>query len=153
VTCGLYIQCIIHDYIGTIVGLNRVNDNLCIDPRASGPAVYSNEGTPMGIGNQVSCEFNLLYRWHATISERDDKWTQELIKTIFPGKDISKLSIQEFQNGVYAWKTTINPKPEKRDLNMGTLKRHADGTFDDGELIKILTESIEDCAGICTSGN
>jgi linoleate 8R-lipoxygenase / 9,12-octadecadienoate 8-hydroperoxide 8R-isomerase len=107
----------------------------------------------MGVGNQVSCEFNLLYRWHATISDRDDKWTQELIKTIFPGKDISKLSIQEFQNGVYGWKTTINPKPEKRDWNMGMLKRHADGTFDDGELIKILTESIEDCAGISTSGN
>lgn len=35
------------------------------------------EVSPQGQGNVVSIEFNLLYRWHATISEQDAKWTED----------------------------------------------------------------------------
>lgn len=33
-----------------------------------------------GIGNQVSVEFNLLYRWHSATSLRDEGWTEKLFK-------------------------------------------------------------------------
>jgi hypothetical protein len=35
------------------------------------------EVSPQGQGNVVSIEFNLLYRWHATISEQDAQWTAD----------------------------------------------------------------------------
>jgi len=144
----LYINIVLNDYVRTILGLNRVIDDWNLDPRIDGPKVYSSQGVPMGVGNQVSCEFNLLYRWHATVSDRDDKWTQEFSQKIFPGKDISKLTIAEFRKGLADWSASINPDPAKRNLNMGYLMRGKDGRFDDAELIKILTESTEDCSGL-----
>jgi linoleate 8R-lipoxygenase / 9,12-octadecadienoate 8-hydroperoxide 8R-isomerase len=93
-------------------------------------------------------EFNLLYRWHAAISDRDDKWTQGFAKKVFPGKDMSKISTTEFVMGLGAWKQTLNADPGKRDFDLGNIKRDPKtGTFDDATLIKVLTESIEDTAG------
>lgn len=49
VTCGLYINIILIDYVRTILNLNRTDDNWRLDPRADlGP------GTAEATGNQVS---------------------------------------------------------------------------------------------------
>jgi hypothetical protein len=114
----------------------------------SGPGVYTNEGTPMGVGNQVSLEFNLVYRWHAAISDRDDKWTQGFTKKVFPGIDMSKITIPQFVGGMARWKATLDPDPSKRDLDLGQVKRDpTTGLFNDQNLIDLLTSSTEDCAG------
>jgi len=147
VTCGLYINIVLNDYVRTILGLNRVADGWNLDPRVDGPNVYTSSGVPEGVGNQVSLEFNLLYRWHATVSDRDDKWTQEFAKTVFPGQNISTMTTADFLKGLAVWTAGINADPSKRDLDMGKLKRRADGTFDDAALMRTLTESTEDCAG------
>jgi hypothetical protein len=146
VTCGLYINCILYDYLRTIIALNRTNDPWILDPRAQGPEVYSTQGTPSGVGNQVSCEFNLVYRWHATVSERDEKWLQDAMAKMYPGQDMSKISVDDFKLGLYKWIKTINPDPAKREL--GDLTRDAEGKFDDAALVKVLTESTQDCAGM-----
>ncbi len=52
----------------------------------------SHELSPTGQGNVVSIEFNLLYRWHATLSQPDTEWTTRSFSHAFPGKDISKVS-------------------------------------------------------------
>ena len=101
--------------------------------------------TPIATGNQVSCEFNLISRFHMLMSDRDDKWTQDLMRTILPGKDLAKVSWEELYAalGVYL---AADEDPSRRTL--GNLTRGSDGTFDNASLIKILTESTEDCAGI-----
>jgi hypothetical protein len=138
----------LNDYVRTILGLNRTNDTWNLDPRVTGPGVYAGDGTPSGVGNQVSLEFNLLYRWHSAVSARDDLWTQNFSKKVFPGKDINKLTVTEFRNGLLVWALNIDPDPSKRNLDMGTIVRDkTTGKFDDAALIKILTESTEDCAG------
>ena len=49
------------DYLRTIVGLNRTNSTWTLDPRAAmGKKVMGEDAPPRGIGNQVSCEFNLV---------------------------------------------------------------------------------------------
>ena len=139
----------LYDYVRTILDLNRTQDKWILDPRVGGPSVYANDGTPMGIGNQVSLEFNLVYRWHSAVSDRDDKWTQGFIKKVFPGKDISKMSVTEFILGVRSWLASIDSDPAKRNLDGDTILRDPKtGQFKDEDLIKILTESTEDCAGI-----
>jgi hypothetical protein len=148
VTCGLYINIVLNDYVRAILGLNRINTAWNLDPRVTGPNVYAGDGTPLGIGNQVSLEFNLLYRWHSAVSARDDKWTQGFCAKVFPGKDMSKLTINEFRLGIAAWGQTIDTDPSKRNLDMGTLVRdETTGQFDDAALIKLLIDSTEDCAG------
>ena len=31
-------------------------------------------------------KYNCLYRWHATTSEVDERWVEQLASQIFPGK-------------------------------------------------------------------
>ena len=56
ITCGLYINITLMDYLRTIVNLNRSNTTWTLDPRAEMPK----DGSPRGTGNQVSAEFNLV---------------------------------------------------------------------------------------------
>jgi linoleate 10R-lipoxygenase len=46
------------------------------------------EVSPRGQGNVVSIEFNLLYRWHATTSEHDERITTELFSRLFHDFDL-----------------------------------------------------------------
>jgi linoleate 10R-lipoxygenase len=46
------------------------------------------EVSPRGQGNVVSIEFNLLYRWHAAVSEHDTKWTEDLFASKLRGFDM-----------------------------------------------------------------
>lgn len=60
----------------------------------------NHEFAPQGEGNVVSIEFNILYRWHATASEQDTKWTEDLFKRLFPGKGFSQVGHPELTNTV-----------------------------------------------------
>jgi hypothetical protein len=53
--------------------------------------VFDSLGEPRGIGNQVSVEFNMIYRWHCAISNQDEAWANNFLTGIFgPGVDASK---------------------------------------------------------------
>ncbi|KAF3048232.1 hypothetical protein E8E12_011394 [Didymella heteroderae] len=139
ITCGLYVNIILIDYVRTILDLNRTDSNWQLNPRAEV------KDLPLGIGNQVSAEFNLVYRWHSTVSDRDEKWTQELMKKMWPDKDYRKLTKKEFMEGLHnVYAKDYEANPAKR--NFANLKRNADGTLPDDDLVEILTSSIEDCA-------
>ena len=103
------------------------------------------EGTPRGIGNQVSAEFNLAYRWHSCISDKDDKWTRALYRELF-GKEAEDVSLRELLVGLSKWEQSLNKDPTKRPF--AKLQRGADGKFSDDDLAQILTESVEDVAGM-----
>lgn len=138
ITCGLYINIILIDYVRTILNLNVTDSNWQLNPRVK------MKDAPVGEGNQVSAEFNLVYRWHSTVSDRDEKWTEELWEELFPGRDAKSVEKHEFLmklNEVYR-KTPEDP--QKRSF--AGLERNADGSLPDDGLVKILVESIEDCA-------
>ena len=66
ITCGLYMNVTLLDYLRTIVNLNRSNTTWTLDPRIemdkrTAGSVY----TPRGMGNQVSCEFNLVGQFNS----------------------------------------------------------------------------------------
>ncbi|KAM0280201.1 hypothetical protein ACHAQH_004158 [Verticillium albo-atrum] len=84
ITCGLYVNIILGDYLRTILNLNRnpIPSDWKLDPRADFK-VFDSEGIPRGIGNQVSVEFNMIYRWHSATSGSDETWTKELFHKIF----------------------------------------------------------------------
>ncbi|KAH0555975.1 hypothetical protein GP486_006082 [Trichoglossum hirsutum] len=157
VVCGLYINIILLDYLRTIVNLNRSNTTWTLDPRVdmgdgmNHVKVYTEDGAPRGIGNQVSAEFNLLYRWHSAISDRDDKWTQDFYRELFPGKEPSEVCIPELLTGLGRWEHELDPDPLKRPF--AKLERQANGSYRDADIVKILTESIEDPAGSFGANN
>ncbi|KAF2107355.1 heme peroxidase [Lophiotrema nucula] len=139
ITCGLYVNIILIDYVRTILDLNRTDSNWQLNPRAD------IKGVPIGVGNQVSAEFNLVYRWHSTISNRDEKWTQELWDDMFgKGRDPKTVDHIEFMTKLGEKYKDTPKEPEKRPF--ANLKRNEDGTLPDQGLVDILTDSIEDCA-------
>ncbi|KAL8761616.1 MAG: hypothetical protein Q9184_002263 [Pyrenodesmia sp. 2 TL-2023] len=147
ITCGLYINITLFDYLRTIVNLNRANTTWTLDPRAK---MGGHKATPSGVGNAVSAEFNLAYRWHSCISEKDDLWTQNLYQELF-GKSADEVSFQELLQGLGKWEHSLDADPQKRPF--AKLERDADGRFPDEGLVKILTESIEDVAGAFGANN
>ncbi|PSN61193.1 heme peroxidase [Corynespora cassiicola Philippines] len=139
ITCGLYVNIILVDYVRTILDLNRTDYNWQLNPRAEMKDV------PIGVGNQVSAEFNLVYRWHSTVSDRDEKWTQELWDKLFgEERDPKTLGKYEFLSKLDEVYKKTEKDPSKRSF--AGLKRNEDGTLPDEGLVDILVSSVKDCA-------
>ena len=145
VTCGLYINIILKDYVRTILNLNRSNSVWDLDPRANIKSGLFGPKASEATGNQVSAEFNLVYRWHSCISERDQKWTEGMYKELFPEKDPNDVSLQSFLQGLARWEETLPDDPQQRSF--AHLHRNADGSFGDDDLVSIFADSVEDVAG------
>lgn len=150
ITCGLYVSIVLRDYVRTILNMNRSPSSWALDPRTNEGKSILRGVTPEGTGNQVSVEFNLIYRWHCTISPKDDKWTQETFAKVLkssadPNKNVSDLTLKEFGHAVRDWEQRIPNDPVQREF--ADLNRNKDGTFNEADLVKIFQESVEDVAG------
>lgn len=144
VTCGLYINITLYDYLRTIVNLNRTNSTWALDPRLDKGKQFSKDGTPRGIGNQVSAEFSLSYRWHSCIGEQDEEWTEKTYHQLF-GKPSHEVSIEELMRGLGKYDRELSKNPPQRPF--AGLTRGSDGKFDDAELAKIFTAGVEQVSG------
>jgi hypothetical protein len=57
ITCGLYVNCILKDYVRTILALNRTSSDWDLDPRTQeGKSLFCRDAAEAG-GNQVSAEY------------------------------------------------------------------------------------------------
>ena len=122
-----------------------------MDPRIAIDKHFDGNGVPRGVGNQVSAEFNLMYRFHSTISKRDGKWLDDFLSNeVFPniGKPLEKLNGKELIEGLIDFETN-KVAAEPRDRVFGGLKRDPkSGKFDDEAMVKILSDSMQDPAGL-----
>lgn len=151
VTCGLYVNIILKDYVRTILNLNRTDSLWSLDPRADMKDGILGEAAGQATGNQVSAEFNLVYRWHSCVSARDQKWSEDLYKHLFAGQDPNQIGLQQFTAGLGRWEAKLPENPVERPF--ANLQRNADGLFDDDDLVKIFEESVEDVAGAFGASN
>ncbi|KAL4953119.1 Psi-producing oxygenase A [Aspergillus filifer] len=145
VTCGLYANIILKDYVRTILNINRTDSIWSLDPRMEMRDGLLGEAASMATGNQVSAEFNVVYRWHACISKRDEQWTEDFHREIMPGADPNTMSLKEFVTGLGRWQATLPKEPLDRPF--ASLHRTANGSYDDNDLVNLFEKSVEDCAG------
>lgn len=146
VTSGLYINITLVDYVRNIVNLNRCDTTWTLDPRAEmGRDSGTAKGAESGTGNVVSAEFNLCYRWHSCISDKDDKWIQNFYAEVM-GKSPSALGVNDMRKGIISFAMSMNPDPGKRTFG-GYQRDPTTGRFQDNDLVECITSSIEDCAG------
>lgn len=129
----------------TILSLNRTDSKWNLDPRTEEGKTLFNNPAAEAVGNQVSVEFNVIYRWHSSISQRDERWTIDTYKKMFPDKDPADVSIKELVTVLRDLQKNIPADP--LDRNFADLPRREDGTIPDDDLVKILQESISDTAG------
>ncbi|KAJ9651806.1 hypothetical protein H2198_008931 [Neophaeococcomyces mojaviensis] len=153
ITCGLYVNIILVDYVRTILNLNRSESTWTLDPR-SNFGVYDTSGTPSGIGNQVSCEFNLVYRWHSAISKKDEAWSNAMYAKILGRENPQDATQEELLGHLREWLKEQGGDPTKwaldslyHDLYPRDKKT---GKFSDEDIATILTEATEDVA--CSFG-
>lgn len=138
VNCGFFMQIILGDYVAAILGLVRDGLSWRLDPRIE---VHESDGSlsQTGLGNVCSIEFNLLYRWHATISESDEAWISQEISRILKGRDPSTVPLEEYKKIL----RTIRPTGSPKSWTFGGLERNADGSFADADLAKVLMDATE----------
>ncbi|KAF3763417.1 heme peroxidase [Cryphonectria parasitica EP155] len=146
VTSGLYINITLVDYVRNIVNLNRCDTTWTLDPRQEmGRDAGTAAGAASGTGNVVSAEFNLCYRWHSCISEKDDKWIQELFANLI-GKSSTEVTLQDMIMGFANFDRKTPDDPAQRTF--GDFQRDPKtGKYSDDDLVECITSSIEDCAG------
>ncbi|KAJ7191786.1 heme peroxidase [Mycena pura] len=139
VTCGYFMQIILGDYVGAILGLVRDGYAWRLDTLSQ--SRKSHDPLPRGEGNVVSIEFNLMYRWHATLSEQDTEWTENHFKELFETEDPSNLTIPHLM------KNAMIPDPDPRRWTFDHLQRGPDGRFKDSDLARILQSATSCRAG------
>ncbi|KAK3322736.1 heme peroxidase [Apodospora peruviana] len=150
ITGGLYINICLHDYLRAITNTHHSASDWTLDPRVEmEKTLFANDGTPRGVGNQVSVEFNLLYRFHSCISKKDERWINGFFLKLFPGKkaeDFEHISWPELGMALQAYEQSIPADPSVREFD--TLKRGPDGKFKDSELVAVLEAAMQDPAGV-----
>ncbi|KAI9705161.1 MAG: hypothetical protein M1820_005308 [Bogoriella megaspora] len=157
ITCGMYIQISVHDYLRALMGFHQFDTNFTLDPRSD----FDQKKTTRGLGNQVTVEFNLLYRFHCAISLKDEKYTEDFIKKWLHIEDPANASLQDFLAATAAAKATPKSK-EKDDEHVkppepwqvtfgipGDPSRHYErnkitNLFNDDQLVKALTSAMDD---------
>ncbi|KAM0425375.1 hypothetical protein ACHAPT_009432 [Fusarium lateritium] len=154
ITCGMYIQISIHDYLRALMGFHNYNTNFTLDPRLD---MKDHKNVSRGLGNQVTVEFNLLYRFHCAISLKDEKYAEDFMQQYF-GKDESwnakDLSLQQFMEemGKARARDAGVPPTEPCDQTFGLpltpelcFKRNeVTNLFDDQQMIDELTKAMDD---------
>ncbi|KAG6011007.1 hypothetical protein E4U21_000038 [Claviceps maximensis] len=145
VTSGLYINITLVDYVRNIVNLNRVDTPWTLDPRQEmGVAKGTAKGAESGVGNVVSAEFNLCYRWHSCISEMDDLWIQDFYTKLL-GDNYGEMDLGALIRAVKKFEMSIAEDPA--DRTFGGFSRGPDGSFNDDELVDCISTAIEQPGG------
>ncbi|KAF5356621.1 hypothetical protein D9758_008203 [Tetrapyrgos nigripes] len=155
VNTGTYIKIILGDYVGAILGQVRDGKDWRLDTLAQSRSM-SHDVSPRGEGNVVSVEFNLLYRWHATLSETSERWTENEFKAalkdagLVDGKspiDYAALTPSDFGEAA----ATLAKKyrmANVREWTFGDLVRDKEtGAFSSEGIAKILMDATDDVAG------
>ncbi|KAH8997828.1 linoleate diol synthase [Lactarius hatsudake] len=139
INCSWFGSAIFSDYFSSILGLPRQGSTWSLNPfgeiRDSDHKLFER-----GRGNVCSVEFNCLYRWHATTSQADEKWVEESMGNIFPGKDLDQLTTDDFKAAVGKLEAKL---PDVSRWTFGPLKRGPDGKFDDKQLADIIKDAVE----------
>ncbi|PLW06621.1 hypothetical protein PCASD_20039 [Puccinia coronata f. sp. avenae] len=117
VNCNYFVQMILHDYLQSILGSVQADSDWSLDPRMQVKTLLGT--TPKAVGNSVSIEFNILYRWHSCLSMLQTQWLEEQMSKGLPSR---------MKQGTY-----------ERDPNTGR--------FRDEDIARILRDSTNDVAG------
>ncbi|KAJ8115411.1 hypothetical protein OPT61_g2940 [Boeremia exigua] len=144
ITCGLYVQIILNDYVRTILNLQRVESTWNLDPRKDFKNSFGQPLVRAAFTNQASIEINLIYRWHSTISVKDEQWLEQHISKLLPDVKVETMSVRELYDYMREFASQQPSDPGNRTWS--GLQRQPGDHFNTADLVKLLTEATEDTA-------
>ncbi|KAH9056259.1 linoleate diol synthase [Lactarius vividus] len=139
INCAWFGASIFSDYFSSILGLPRQGSTWSLNPFGE-IRDLDHKLFERGRGNVCSVEFNCLYRWHATTSEADEKWVERLMGNVFKGRDLDKLTTDDFKAAI---KDLQAKEPDVSHWTFNQLERGPDGKFDDTKLAAIIKDAVE----------
>ncbi|SPO31054.1 putative dioxygenase Ssp1 [Ustilago trichophora] len=143
VNCGLFLHIILRDYIPVI--LNTNDSEWYVNPVEVIKNIVGPGSLERGIGNSVAAEFSVLYRWHAAVSQMDEKWMNDFLEAQFPGKRPEDVTPMEFVGAASSLKHEFMDS-DPSEWNLHGWERDAQGKFDDGLLAQVLKDATSDVA-------
>ncbi|GAA5936650.1 peroxidase/cytochrome P450 family protein [Sporobolomyces koalae] len=147
VNCGWFLQVILGDYIPTILNVNQTDSTWMLDPTKPISPFVAGPQVERGTGNVVSVEFNILYRWHACIGEKDAAYIEQLIRrhSQTPFAQMTAIEFARVSKDI-----AMEMGPDARTWTFGGLKRkgkNGTGRFSDDEIARVLVDATEEVAG------
>ncbi|KAF7321225.1 Heme peroxidase [Mycena chlorophos] len=146
VNCGHFMSIIVGDYVAAFLGVSEGITSPLLNNAFS--PIHDPEGEPLtrGQGNAVSVEFNILYRWHALLSEPDREYATQSLTSVFgTSKPLEDLTLSDFRAGFIRQLASVPADPRQRTF--AGLTRAADGQFADADIARILQDATENPAG------
>ena len=145
------------------MGFHQYDTNFTLDPRM---AMTEHKNVSRGLGNQVTVEFNLLYRFHCAISKKDEDHTEDFMKEAYnkareakgqpsdPSWDPKSMSLPGFLP-LMDKSTTYKPSPEAdqpcnrefgltKDPKLSFKRNPITGLFNDQQMIDQLLVAMDD---------
>ncbi|CAG8500253.1 10016_t:CDS:2 [Diversispora eburnea] len=142
INCGYLLKIVLLNYVRTILGVDTTKSSWYLDPTKPYEKSWLLPELPTGVGNQVSLEFNFIYRWHPAIAEKDAEWAEDEFKRL---GITPESTIDEFKEKVRNWATTLNEDPSKWTFNGMT--RDEEGKFPNNKIAKEIINGTEKVAG------
>lgn len=149
ITSGLYVQVSVHDYLRALMGFHQFNTNFTLDPRND----INHRSVSRGVGNQVTVEFNLLYRFHCAITQKDEQYTEEFMNQKMGFPDPKNIPLDQFITAMaMASGYQAAHKVEPCDITFGLdhdpklnfQRNPVTGLFDDQQMIDALNSAMDD---------
>jgi hypothetical protein len=144
INVGFFASVVLRDYVAAILNTPRADSEWSLDLgkeiRDKGKRVER------GTGSHVSVEFAVLYHWHAALSAADDKWMEDIIRSVCPDlESVDDITVEMFHKVMKAHGHELMSTPAQQ-WTFGGLQRGADGRFDDTELAELIKSCTEEPA-------
>lgn len=140
INAGWFAAVVFGDYFSCILGLVRYGSNWSLTPfdeiRNEDHSFFER-----GKGNCVSAEFNCLYRWHSTLSQRDEQSITEAFHKVFGDNvDLQNVTPTQF---TAAARRMMATQQDHTQWTFGGLERQPDGTFRNEDLAGVLQAATD----------
>ncbi|CZS85760.1 unnamed protein product [Fusarium graminearum] len=157
ITCGMYIQISIHDYLRGLMGFMNFDTNFTLDPRVD---MKNHKNVSRGLGNQVTVEFNLLYRFHCAISMKDESYAEDFMAELFEKdeqwdpksmglpqfmQEMGKMKAKEgLKKPLEPWQQEFGLRKDGNPRFKPFKRNEYTGLFDDEAMVNELTSAMDD---------
>ncbi|KAI5476094.1 linoleate diol synthase [Pseudohyphozyma bogoriensis] len=144
VNVGWFASIVLGDYVATILNTYRADSLWSLNLGAE-IKERSGERVSRGGGNAVSCEFSVLYHWHASLSQKDDAYVTKAFEGLFK-KPVTEITPEEFWAKGSQHNEALRKVPPTQWPIRG-LQRGPDGRFKDEDIAGLLKNAVDEAAG------